>query len=1490
MAPFPGENNDAVPKRIVDAMSKRPLNHLVPKDEILSMNILQVHPIISINNQNQENIFHKDDLTNIIKSELSEVNEMSNNDTVEIQFKYPEYIKITTPTSEESNPQNIMDGLSSKTLQYISSRKIMVDASDIIHMEETEEPTTKRALTDGENSTILDDSIIEQPTKKAKISSNVSLNQENIGLQYLQDLEKLLSVLNNDKDNDLPENTELWYSLEDNQYTLSVFCLNKILSILQNILKIPQTWSKLNIKSLIKLLNLTTDNIQLARELSRSEDDTAVLTKVGFLSISVSFTIFLFNIPDKKIYLEEFIMEPVEFLTQNMDLEENSQGDDQEEMIQLFANTLSLIPKYIEQKQHLDEALVTRFVYIFSEILMNDNIQIGSTSIINNIHSKIKAISSNVFVSLFNKIPSQREFILDELLSHVEKLPQKRLQKKLVRLDNNTFITYFTLTILKLLEGINYYDYIYSLSTVDSNIIDVLNYHKKVSLEEIEGYTDHIVNYILDRMFNHLAKYKHCLENFAQDLTNALLDGSYPISEKLLNTLVSKMLEIFRSSKKYNANIETTCLQQLGGIAGIMFDIKRQTKQNEANNLIKICNYPDMLPQWLESFSKYVTFVKKNSCRSSAFEYAYCMEMNSLLQLYDLMKDTISNQQETKETILNAVKVLIQDTAENHKDVLFEVVKYHYYSILHSFELINLYEPYLQLVLSILEQDKIKLRSIAIKSLSILITKDNSVLSSPLVKVTITNLLTNPSAASIKDAILDLLTIGSTYVKFYREINVNYDSDSLQVRRHILRLNGRIYDEADKTDVKIYVASRILLKIEDEEDNVIDIARNSILQRWIQAITEFKNQPEKEFNTCIKIIQVISGVISSSEKCSDLFSWYLNFYLLNNNSHEKFEYNEIKDNLKILTNALVQMIIELQANEKDDKEIKLQKQRLLNLLSIFSDSIVPFISKDHIIGLYPYMVSDTRSNLYYHILHTFRSSMQKLTNFKAKFLYDLETTLLTALPKMTVKEIDEAIPLAWHVANQRNDFGRLTKACSSCFTLLSPYINLVNTNTNELHLDSKLQRLLYLATGFARFTQFDTSTTHIASIPDGEPIHEYVAKCMLLLSRTDIDHVIRRIAIKNLTRLCSNHPRLFYSKHILKLMDNEFKSRNLDIQLVILESFYDFLVKEEKSGLNRSGENSYQSSNKENSKLPKGNQIKEVLNDGISSGLVTRYLQSILRICLLSNFKNALVAIRLLKLILEYGYTIPSHCVPTVVALLSSTNTYIRKVTIEIFTSLMEKYETMVYSGLPKGILMGIKYTRNCESSNYYKFDKFFSLLQKNMTTTRGSVAKFNKRLFNTVDMILAACLNEATMHENIHIILFISTNITNIKFQDQYELLTFIKKIDAKSEQLKEIAYSHGKMNINTTELLENGLLKSNVRDMVISSTILQQLQKYLINLYSLKEDVLLYDEMQEDELKGRAAMINKTVSKGIQVLIEETYNNFQNDDELIDYLDNLD
>ena len=231
----------------------------------------------------------------------------------------------------------------------------------------------------------------------------------------------------------------------------------------------------------------------------------------------------------------------------------------------------------------------------------------------------------------------------------------------------------------------------------------------------------------------------------------------------------------------------------------------------------------------------------------------------------------------------------------------------------------------------------------------------------------------------------------------------------------------------------------------------------------------------------------------------------------------------------------------------------------------FADSTVSFLTKDHITALYPYMVSDEKSDFHYYILQVFRCTFEKLANFKQKFLYDLETTLLSRLPKMNVREIDEAMPLIWSVATHRHDTARVAKACSSCLSHLHPYINKANNEEAAIVVDGKLQRLIYLSTGFARFCFPKPSNDKIAFLQEGETLYEHITKCLLVLSKDKITHVIRRVAVKNLTKLCGNHPKLFNSRHVLHLLDKEFQSDQLDIKLVILESLYDLFLLEEGS-------------------------------------------------------------------------------------------------------------------------------------------------------------------------------------------------------------------------------------------------------------------------------------------------------------------------------------
>ena len=196
-----------------------------------------------------------------------------------------------------------------------------------------------------------------------------------------------------------------------------------------------------------------------------------------------------------------------------------------------------------------------------------------------------------------------------------------------------------------------------------------------------------------------------------------------------------------------------------------------------------------------------------------------------------------------------------------------------------------------------------------------LASKDKVILSNPMVKETIHRRL-NDSSASVKDAILDLVSINSSYFEFYQQINNNYNDDSIMVRKHVLRINEKMYDETNDIVTKVYVIARILMKIEDEEDNIIDMARLILLNRWILKVHEVLDQPEKLKEISSSVLLVMSRVAIMNEKCSQLFDLFLNFYLLNKEAHSKEAYDKITHVLTILTDFLVQKIVELNSDDK----------------------------------------------------------------------------------------------------------------------------------------------------------------------------------------------------------------------------------------------------------------------------------------------------------------------------------------------------------------------------------------------------------------------------------------------------------------------------------------------------------------------------------------------------------------------------------------------
>lgn len=62
-----------------------------------------------------------------------------------------------------------------------------------------------------------------------------------------------------------------------------------------------------------------------------------------------------------------------------------------------------------------------------------------------------------------------------------------------------------------------------------------------------------------------------------------------------------------------SANIETICLQLIGNIGSTIFDIKCSTRDHEDNNLIKMINYPETLPHFLNHLKNALHIMKRSN-------------------------------------------------------------------------------------------------------------------------------------------------------------------------------------------------------------------------------------------------------------------------------------------------------------------------------------------------------------------------------------------------------------------------------------------------------------------------------------------------------------------------------------------------------------------------------------------------------------------------------------------------------------------------------------------------------------------------------------------------------------------------------------------------------------------------------------------------------------------------------------------------------------
>lgn len=1450
MENYPGEKSN-IPKRIIDSLKEQPLTYLVPKDGLVSLIDSPLHLVL---NHGEPNFENSSQLIDVVFEEASDP----------ILYRKPANYELLL---NGRNPDlDMTKTLSDTAKKFLSG--LEVNMANIVRGGYHNEKPLKRRQSSSDSS--FEDSALDltntSQIKRANTGTGVSMNLATVAEQHVESLIKLMD----DVVNGSQKNVEHWKILEDGSSVLLPSCLSQLQLVIQNIVTLPQSWKIIPTSILQQVLEIMANNIDNLAKL-KSSSNIATLN-ISLLSTKIIFMIYLIDNDTKELVIDRYVSAPIDFVTELIIELKNREGTFPEDVLSMLLEAISPLPQFLSLKSFIDEEIITKFVYLFVDIIFLNQTDSIMASKITKLLTNIKIIGSQVLCTLFNKFPTQQDFIVNELLSLADNIPQKRNARKLYPIESDVYVTSFTFMILQLLSNLNIYDHCHAIkSWSEESVETALNLHGN-DMNTIKKYSEMIAENLIIKLNDNTMKYRHILENYIQDLAQLLPNHHWPLVETILDSITKRLLMIFKSNQTNNINIEISALQNLGTIYCTVFMIKQQlTADNNETTYHEIATNSTLIQRFSSFFDHCIAVNREMTAESNSAKVSWELKLDFLVNIKAAMnldqkeqKDPTSMDHEILNHLQRNIDDFIKLDANDSNGTEF-------ISIMSLGNLYRLYDSYLKTVLALLSSEKAKLRSTAIKNLSTLALHDQTILSNFLVKQTIQRRLSD-SSSSVKDAILDLISIGTSYLDYFEEINANFNDDNVTIRKHVLKLNEKIYDDSTEDQVRVFVASRILLRTEDEEDNIVQLAREILLNRWIILPSSTIGDTITSTEKFKSVLHVMVNIFAMGEKFNELLDSFLNYYLLKPENHNSNSYRLILTTLTNMVNILVdEIIFKYGSDTNPSLSPNDQLLRYLNLLAIFSDSIIPFITKDHLFSLYPYLFAGHNGDVQLCILYVFKNSMKKLKNFKLGFLEDLEKSILTNLTKITTLEVETCIPLVWEISNQTNDYTKITKAASSSLNQLSRYIDIANTDPKSIQADGKLQRLMHISSNIARYCNLEDKGEKIKFLLEKETYCEYVAKCLIILSKPAIASTVRRVAVKCLIKICSNNTKLFNSKFILEILDFELGGKDKEIKLIIIQSLYEFFMDEErKSSRDLSSSTQLLSSKVQNKNIDKTKSEKRPGSDTICFSLVSRYLKYFLQNCLkFSNKKLSEVSTKLVHSIVKFNFVNPSQCLPTVMSLLISPNEKQRLIAKSSLAIIYDNFQSLLFGSLSKGIENTIIYAESAYQDKFTSVETFLVDLQSMVLQDKKANQKFINLLMKILQRYTSILVSKGCTETELNQIAFYSINISNLVFTNQQELVTVLKILDSISEDFKEFIIQNIRQIQEANE--HNPKREKYLRNLITIQVITQELTLYLLRKHDLDTDVLFYDS-NDNELKQIMVFKNQEFQEHFHSKYDET------------------
>ncbi|CAG8727606.1 21248_t:CDS:10, partial [Racocetra persica] len=331
------------------------------------------------------------------------------------------------------------------------------------------------------------------------------------------------------------------------------------------------------------------------------------------------------------------------------------------------------------------------------------------------------------------------------------------------------------------------------------------------------------------------------------------------------------------------------------------------------------------------------------------------------------------------------------------------------------------FDTILSRILVSLDTGVVAFRTKALRALGQVVVCDPGILSQVNVRQTIAQRFSDNSPA-VRDAAIELV---GRYLaqkpeiteQYYKVISDRVLDTGLNVRKRVIKLLRDIYLKSSDQEMKIDIGCKILIRVNDDDDHVKDLALKTIQELWFAPFKHQKNfyaetydlddddNGQNEFNIMptsgkkdvLARSLLIVGVAGRLGERNGHIMGGLFKKILDKDGKQK---REIMSICQCIVDCLFEHLLTLQ-----DSNSKTEVVSCISTICLLCNAS-PLLVRKHVVTLQPYLKSSSTSedqSILYYVLIIYRNVLPLLKRPNPNFLNEVEQTLMGLLTKSPQK-------------------------------------------------------------------------------------------------------------------------------------------------------------------------------------------------------------------------------------------------------------------------------------------------------------------------------------------------------------------------------------------------------------------------------------------------------------------------------------------------------